>query len=75
VPGSSEVYKLFSDRVIPPIGKAVTGDAQPYQYLVESIRKFPPPERFSAMIAAGLQARDAHAFRQYRGAARQHRGD
>jgi demethylmenaquinone methyltransferase/2-methoxy-6-polyprenyl-1,4-benzoquinol methylase len=30
----------------------VTGDAQPYQYLVESIRKFPVPERFSQMIAA-----------------------
>ncbi|WP_421761583.1 bifunctional demethylmenaquinone methyltransferase/2-methoxy-6-polyprenyl-1,4-benzoquinol methylase UbiE [Devosia sp.] len=47
----SEVYTAFSDRVIPPIGKAVTGDAQPYQYLVESIRKFPNPARFSQMIA------------------------
>jgi demethylmenaquinone methyltransferase/2-methoxy-6-polyprenyl-1,4-benzoquinol methylase len=46
----SDIYKAFSDRVIPPIGRAVTGDAQPYQYLVESIRKFPTPERFSRMI-------------------------
>ena len=28
----------------------VTGDAQPYQYLIESIRKFPPPGKFSGMI-------------------------
>src|SRR5690606_19228754 len=52
LPGVAEVYKLFSDRVIPPIGRVVTGDAQPYQYLVESIRKFPPPDAFPRMIAA-----------------------
>ncbi|MDB5540974.1 MAG: UbiE [Devosia sp.] len=47
----SEVYRAFSDRVIPPIGRVVTGDSQPYRYLVESIRNFPTPERFSRMIA------------------------
>jgi demethylmenaquinone methyltransferase / 2-methoxy-6-polyprenyl-1,4-benzoquinol methylase len=51
VPGFEAVYKAFSDRVIPPMGRMVTGDAQPYQYLVESIRKFPTPPAFSAMIA------------------------
>jgi len=50
LPGLDRFYKDFSDRVIPPIGKVVTGDAQPYQYLVESIRKFPAPAKFSAMI-------------------------
>ncbi len=50
LPGLDRFYKEFSDRVIPPIGKVVTGDAQPYQYLVESIRKFPAPAQFSAMI-------------------------
>ena len=50
LPGLDRFYKEFSDRVIPPIGKVVTGDAQPYQYLVESIRKFPVPAKFSAMI-------------------------
>jgi len=50
IPGLDRVYKAWSDRAIPPIGKAVTGDGQPYQYLVESIRKFPPPGRFTAMI-------------------------
>ena len=59
-PVLSEIYKAFSDRVIPPIGRAVTGDAQPYQYLVESIRKFPNPERFTQMIAAAGFKRVTH---------------
>jgi demethylmenaquinone methyltransferase/2-methoxy-6-polyprenyl-1,4-benzoquinol methylase len=50
VPVLDRVYKEWSDRAIPPIGRVVTGDSQPYQYLVESIRKFPNPVRFSAMI-------------------------
>jgi demethylmenaquinone methyltransferase/2-methoxy-6-polyprenyl-1,4-benzoquinol methylase len=50
LPGLDRLYKAWSDRAIPPIGRAVTGDAQPYQYLIESIRKFPPPGRFSAML-------------------------
>jgi demethylmenaquinone methyltransferase/2-methoxy-6-polyprenyl-1,4-benzoquinol methylase len=63
VPGFDAVYKLFSDKVIPPMGKWVTGDAQPYQYLVESIRKFPPPDRFSQMIgAAGFKRVGFTAF-------------
>ncbi len=60
VPGLDAIYAQFSDRVIPPIGRAVTGDAQPYQYLVESIRKFPSPERFSQMIAAAGFRRVTH---------------
>ena len=56
VPGLDAAYRLYSDRVIPPLGRVVTGDAEPYQYLVESIRQFPGPEQFSAMIArAGLK--------------------
>jgi demethylmenaquinone methyltransferase / 2-methoxy-6-polyprenyl-1,4-benzoquinol methylase len=44
------VYDQWSFKVIPPVGKMVTGDAEPYQYLVESIRKFPGQEDFAAMI-------------------------
>ena len=33
-----------------PIGRAVTGDAEAYRYLVESIRKFPKPAQFADMI-------------------------
>ena len=50
VPGFDAIYKSFSDRLIPPMGKLVTGDGQPYQYLVESIRKFPNPALFHSML-------------------------
>jgi demethylmenaquinone methyltransferase/2-methoxy-6-polyprenyl-1,4-benzoquinol methylase len=50
LPGLDRLYTEWSDRVIPRLGGMVTGDGQPYQYLVESIRKFPPPGRFTAMI-------------------------
>src|SRR5665213_1428357 len=50
------VYDFFSFKVIPEIGKLVAGDAEPYRYLVESIRRFPNQARFAAMIsAAGFQ--------------------
>jgi demethylmenaquinone methyltransferase/2-methoxy-6-polyprenyl-1,4-benzoquinol methylase len=50
VPGLDRLYDLFSFKVIPPLGRAVTGDAESYQYLVESIRKFPKPPAFAEMI-------------------------
>jgi demethylmenaquinone methyltransferase / 2-methoxy-6-polyprenyl-1,4-benzoquinol methylase len=52
VPGLDRIYDLFSFKVIPPLGRAVTGDAESYQYLVESIRKFPRPGAFAEMIRA-----------------------
>jgi demethylmenaquinone methyltransferase/2-methoxy-6-polyprenyl-1,4-benzoquinol methylase len=50
VPGLDKLYDLFSFKVIPPLGGAITGDADSYQYLVESIRKFPKPNAFAEMI-------------------------
>jgi demethylmenaquinone methyltransferase/2-methoxy-6-polyprenyl-1,4-benzoquinol methylase len=44
------VYDLYSFNVIPVMGQVVAGDRASYQYLVESIRKFPDQERFAAMI-------------------------
>jgi len=56
VPGLDRLYELYSFKVIPAIGRAVTGDAEAYQYLVESIRKFPKPAKFADMIrTAGLR--------------------
>jgi demethylmenaquinone methyltransferase/2-methoxy-6-polyprenyl-1,4-benzoquinol methylase len=52
VPGFDRIYDLFSFKVIPPLGRAITGDAESYQYLVESIRKFPKPGAFADMIRA-----------------------
>lgn len=50
VPGLDKLYDLFSFNVIPQMGRAVTGDAESYRYLVESIRQFPRPEAFAQMI-------------------------
>jgi demethylmenaquinone methyltransferase/2-methoxy-6-polyprenyl-1,4-benzoquinol methylase len=52
LPGLDRIYDLFSFKVIPPLGRAVTGDAESYRYLVESIRKFPRPGAFAEMIGA-----------------------
>ncbi len=58
-PGLDKIYDAFSFSVIPAMGKAVTGDGEPYRYLVESIRKFPRPEAFSRMIGkAGFRRVD-----------------
>ena len=50
-----KAYDAFSFTVIPAVGKVVTGDGQPYRYLVESIRTFPKQEEFKSMMdAAGF---------------------
>ncbi|WP_457582078.1 bifunctional demethylmenaquinone methyltransferase/2-methoxy-6-polyprenyl-1,4-benzoquinol methylase UbiE [Ensifer canadensis] len=43
-------YDAWSFNAIPKFGKLITGDEAPYQYLVESIRKFPNQRDFAAMI-------------------------
>jgi demethylmenaquinone methyltransferase/2-methoxy-6-polyprenyl-1,4-benzoquinol methylase len=50
-PGFSEIYEMFASKVIPRIGKAVADDEDSYRYLVESIRRFPRPPAFRAMVA------------------------
>jgi demethylmenaquinone methyltransferase/2-methoxy-6-polyprenyl-1,4-benzoquinol methylase len=60
VPGLDRLYDLFSFKVIPQLGKAVTGDAGSYQYLVESIRKFPKSNAFGEMIRAAGFSRVSH---------------
>lgn len=57
VPGLDRIYDTYSFGAIPRIGKWVTGDGDPYQYLVESIRRFPSQERFKSMIEAAGFAR------------------
>ena len=57
VPVLERVYDAYSFAAIPALGKAVTGDGGAYRYLVESIRKFPPPERFADMIGEAGFAR------------------
>ena len=50
IPAFDALYNVYSFNVIPALGRAVTGDAEAYRYLVESIRKFPRPERFAEMM-------------------------
>ncbi len=50
------LYDRYSFNVIPPLGQALAGDRASYQYLVESIRRFPDQETFAAMIrTAGFE--------------------
>ena len=51
-----KAYDLYSFNVIPVMGQIIAGDRDSYQYLVESIRKFPDQETFLGMIRqAGFQ--------------------
>ncbi|XP_062151180.1 2-methoxy-6-polyprenyl-1,4-benzoquinol methylase, mitochondrial isoform X3 [Alnus glutinosa] len=51
-----ELYDYYSFSIIPAVGELVAGDRDSYQYLVESIRRFPSQETFASMIAdAGFQ--------------------
>src|SRR3954465_6620823 len=50
VPGLEALYDFYSFNVIPALGRAVTGDAEAYRYLVESIRRFPKPNEFAEMM-------------------------
>jgi demethylmenaquinone methyltransferase / 2-methoxy-6-polyprenyl-1,4-benzoquinol methylase len=56
VPLLDSLYDFHSFQVIPRLGQLTAGAAEPYQYLVESIRRFPPQETFAAMIrGAGFE--------------------
>ncbi|MBX9977794.1 MAG: bifunctional demethylmenaquinone methyltransferase/2-methoxy-6-polyprenyl-1,4-benzoquinol methylase UbiE [Alphaproteobacteria bacterium] len=44
------VYDFYSFQFIPTFGKYIANDAPAYQYLVESIRKFPSQESFKSML-------------------------
>jgi demethylmenaquinone methyltransferase/2-methoxy-6-polyprenyl-1,4-benzoquinol methylase len=50
-PGFANLYDAFASHVIPRIGKAVARDEESYRYLVESIRRFPRPAAFKAMVS------------------------
>ncbi|MCV2875843.1 bifunctional demethylmenaquinone methyltransferase/2-methoxy-6-polyprenyl-1,4-benzoquinol methylase UbiE [Rhodobacteraceae bacterium XHP0102] len=54
--GLQKLYDLYSFNVIPRMGQMIANDRDSYQYLVESIRKFPDQETFAGMIrAAGFE--------------------
>jgi demethylmenaquinone methyltransferase / 2-methoxy-6-polyprenyl-1,4-benzoquinol methylase len=50
-PGFSDIYDAWASNVIPRVGEVVASDGESYRYLVESIRRFPRPNAFKAMVA------------------------
>ena len=69
VPGLDALYELYSFNVVPVIGRAVVGDAEPYRYLVEFDPPLPAPERVRRH-----DARRRFAPRVASGDERRHRG-
>jgi demethylmenaquinone methyltransferase/2-methoxy-6-polyprenyl-1,4-benzoquinol methylase len=57
VPALDRIYDFYSFNVIPALGRMVVDDAESYRYLVESIRRFPKPQAFAAMLRAAGFAR------------------
>ncbi|MEW6017066.1 MAG: class I SAM-dependent methyltransferase [Pseudomonadota bacterium] len=47
-----KAYDAYSFKVIPAVGEMVTKDRDSYQYLVESIRRFPDQQTFADMMRA-----------------------
>ncbi len=46
-----KIYDKYSFNIIPKLGGMIAGDKESYQYLVESIRKFPEQEKFSKLLS------------------------
>jgi len=49
-PALQKIYDAYSFGVIPRMGEIVTGDRDSYQYLIESIRRFPDQSSFAQRI-------------------------
>jgi demethylmenaquinone methyltransferase / 2-methoxy-6-polyprenyl-1,4-benzoquinol methylase len=61
IPLMDRLYDLYSFNVLPALGELVAGDRAAYQYLAESIRRFPPQEKLvEHMTAAGLERARFH---------------
>ncbi|MCK5545778.1 MAG: class I SAM-dependent methyltransferase, partial [Rhodospirillaceae bacterium] len=48
--GLDKIYDLYSFSVLPRLGQLVAGDRDSYEYLAQSIRKFPEQKKFAQMI-------------------------
>jgi len=65
VPVFNTIYDAYSFYIIPELGKLFANDKESYEYLVESIRRFPNQESFkSTIIDAGF---DAVYYRNFSG--------
>jgi len=52
LPWLEKIYDAYSFKILPTIGATVAGDRAAYQYLAESIRRFPAQDEFTDMISA-----------------------
>ncbi len=50
LPMLARAYDLYSFAVLPRLGQMVAGDREAYQYLVESIRRFPPQDDLALLM-------------------------
>src|SRR4051794_25544604 len=49
-------HALYTGRIVPVLGRLVTGDADAYNYLPNSMRRFPPPRELAGIMrASGLR--------------------
>jgi len=60
VPVLDRLYDFHSFEIIPRLGKLAAGAAEPYRYLVESIRRFPNQETFADLIRKAGFSRAAY---------------
>jgi demethylmenaquinone methyltransferase/2-methoxy-6-polyprenyl-1,4-benzoquinol methylase len=51
-PGASDLYDAYSLKLVPRLGALVARDREAYQYLVESIRRFPNAPYFAKRLEA-----------------------
>jgi demethylmenaquinone methyltransferase/2-methoxy-6-polyprenyl-1,4-benzoquinol methylase len=73
VPGLKPIYDVYSFSVLPWLGRRVAGDSDSYQYLAESIRRFPDQEALEGMMRdAGLE--DCHHHNLSGGIVALHKG-
>ena len=56
-PALRPLYDAYSFELIPRIGARVAGDAEAYQYLVESIRRFPDQRKLAGLMTTAGFAR------------------
>jgi demethylmenaquinone methyltransferase/2-methoxy-6-polyprenyl-1,4-benzoquinol methylase len=56
IPALAALYERYSFAVLPLLGRVVAGNRDAYQYLVESIRRFPAQKELAErMTAAGIE--------------------
>ena len=52
-----QLYDIYSFNVLPRLGAVIARDRDAYQYLVESIRRFPPQAELAAMMNRAASSR------------------